>query len=174
MPQRQYRRLASRSPNRTWTGITSTAATAVAAGTKVLAGSFVLSNPGIDETILRTVGVIGIASDQTAASELQLGAFGFLVVTDLAVAAGAASIPGPVTDISDDGWFMFVPFVQELRFLSGSGFAPNAVRLYHFDSKAKRKLPDGSSVAVMVENAHATHGFQLFFSLRMLTMVTGT
>ncbi len=174
MPQRRIRQFRSRSPNRSWAFSGSTAATAVAAGTKVTTGSFTLSNPNIDETVLRTVGVIGIGSDQTAASELQLGAFGLILVNDLAAAAGAASLPGPVTDGGDDGWFVFVPFVQEFRFLSGSGFAPNVMRLYEFDSKAKRKMQEGQQIAVMCENAHSTHAFQLFFAFRMLTQVTGT
>jgi len=174
VPQRRIRQLRSRPPNRSWGASNSTAATAVAAGTKVLLGTFVLSNPNIDETVLRTVGMVGVGSDQTAASELQLGAFGLVVVNDLAIAAGAASVPGPITDGGDDGWFVYVPFVQELRFLSGSGFDPHVINQYSFDSKAKRKIQEGSTIAVMVENAHATHAFQFFFGFRMLTMVTGT
>jgi len=36
-----------------------------------------------------------IIDHQTAAAEAQLGAFGMMVVTDRAIVAGAASIPGP-------------------------------------------------------------------------------
>ncbi len=98
-------------PNRAWAGTVDTE-NAFGGGSKILLGSFSLSNPNIDETILRTVGVLSIRSDQIAAPEEQVGAFGMIKVTDLAIAAGAASIPGPVTDIGDDGWFVHVPFAQ--------------------------------------------------------------
>ncbi len=78
--------------------------------TKILLGVFVLSNVGIGETVRRTIGNIWVVSDQAAADEVQVGAFGCIVVTDLAAAAGAASIPGPFTDANDDGWFVWQGF----------------------------------------------------------------
>ena len=111
--------------------------TTVALSTKVLLGTFALNNPGIGETIRRTRGLISVASDQSGAVEGQLGAIGFVVVSDLAAAAGAASIPGPVTDAADDGWFVWEPIVQ---FSSIVGAAAGRGASYPFDSKAMRKV----------------------------------
>ena len=170
--QRVATRRSTHRPNRSWAGSHSAAFVTVAAATKVLLGAFSLSNPNIDETILRTVGIISVTSDQTAGSEQQVGAFGLIVVSDLAIAAGAASIPSPITDIQDDGWFAYVPFASQLLVASAVGWN-NSVQ-YHFDSKAKRRIEEGTQVAIMVENAHATHAFIVGNVFRMLSQVSGT
>jgi len=167
--QRQFQRSPS---NKNWTGALALNV-AVAGNTKVLLASFSLSNLNIDETILRTVGTFSVFSDQIAASESQVGGIGFLLVTDLAVAAGAASIPGPTTDIAQDGWFVYIPIVQRLNVGTNVGVEPNFAVRYDFNSKAKRKLEQGQKVAVMVENGAST-AFNVSFVFRMLTMVTGT
>ena len=160
-------------PNRSWSGFAFTAFVAVAANTKILLGSFTLSNPGIDETILRTVGQLAVVSDQLAATEAQIGAFGFIPVTGLALAAGAASIPGPITDSNAD-WFFYVPFANQFSLASAASFAVVGSLNIPFDSKAKRKFNEATAIAVMVENSSATHGFNVAFVLRMLGMVSGT
>ncbi len=143
----------------------------IAQGTKVLLGTVVLSNPGINETIRRTRGIISWASDQGAAIEDQIGAFGMIVVNDLALAAGAASIPGPITDGSDDGWFVWVPLSSR-----GSAAASGLIVSVEeqFDSKAMRKVEEGFGVAVMVENASGTAGENFLFNtvLSILTSQT--
>ncbi len=145
----------------------STVALQVAAGTKILSTSLVLSNPGIGETVRRTRGVVSVASDQGAAIEDQLGALGLVVVSDLALAAGAASIPGPGTDASDDGWFVWRPFVQR------SDSSNNRVSfIYEFDSKAMRRVEEGFGIAIMIENTSALHGIQISFALSMLTSLS--
>jgi len=164
---------ARRTANRTWAGNIGAAQIGVGPATKVLLGGFSLAAAGIDETVLRTVGQIAIQSDQNAASEFQIGAFGLIVVTDAAVAVGVTAIPGPVTDASDDGWFVYVPFGQAVNFASATGIRPYS-NPYTFDSKAKRRVQDGQQIAIMVENAHATHAFNIMTTFRLLTMVTGT
>ena len=94
-------------PNRAWSSHFEAATTSVGPSTKVLLGSFGLSNVNIDETALRVVGMLSVASDQTAVSEHIVGALGLIRVSDTALAAGAASIPGPITDAGDDGWFVY-------------------------------------------------------------------
>ena len=161
-----------RPPNRSWAGFASTTITGVSPSTKVLLGVLTLANPGIDETILRNVGTLTIESDQTSAAEQQLGAFGMIVVNDIALAAGAASIPGPVTDRSDDGWFVYVPIVQTLRVATAVGLMMSVQ--YHFDSKAKRKVQEGFGIALMVENVNASHVFNIATVFRTLSQITGT
>jgi len=133
-----------------------------------------LSNSNIDETILRTVGKFAVASDQAAASEIQVGAFGLILVSDAAVAVGITAIPGPITDSSDDGWFVYVPIVQSVEFISAVGVRPDWATCYDFDSKAKRKIEEGRQLAIVVENAHASFGFEITFAFRLLSMVSGT
>ncbi len=164
----------SNTPNRSWTGSFSSDAVTVPASTKILLGSFSLSNPNIDETILRTVGRVYVSSDQSVATERQIGAFGLILVSDLAVTAGAASIPGPISDRDHDGWFVYVPIVQSFLFKDATGIQENAGVGYDFDSKAKRKIEEGTKIAIMVENAMSTHAWQVSNVFRMLTMVRGT
>jgi len=157
-------------PNRDWAGVSSTGFTAVAASTKVLLGSFTLANPGIDETILRSVGTIAVESDQGAAVEDQIGAFGMVKVTDTAFAIGITAIPSPITDIADDGWFLYVPFA-----MSGvQGSVPIGALTKDFDSRAKRVLEDGTTIAIVAENASASHGFSIAMVMRVLGQVRGT
>jgi len=139
----------------------------VGAATKVLLTSVVLSNPGINETVRRTRGVISIRSDQSLADEEQTGAYGLVVVSDLAIAAGAASIPGPITDASDDGWFVWVPFCRSRR----STDSLNADQFF-YDSKAMRRIEEGFSVVVMVENASATDGLRILDAISLLSSLS--
>ena len=173
---RSFRNPRARSsrPNRAWAGVASTGYTTIAPSAKVLIGSFILSNTNIDETILRNVGIVSVTSDQQAASEDILGAFGLIVVTDIALAAGVASVPGPVSDIEDDGWMVYVPIAQSMAFQDATGVNYDFATQYAFDSKAKRRFQEGQVVALVAENASASFGFQLAVVFRQLTMVTGT
>ncbi len=125
--------------------------TAVGAATKVLLASFVLSNPGIGETVRRTHVMLSVVSDQTGVLEQQNGALGMMIVSDLAIAAGAASIPGPVTDASDDGWFLWFG-VSQVSIAALGGVVNTNPQSYVIDSKAMRKVADGFSIAVMYES----------------------
>jgi len=161
-----------RRANKAWAGFATTGGVAVAASTKVLLGTFVLSNANIDETFLRTVGVLGVASDQVVADEDWSGAMGIITVTDIAAAAGAASIPGPITDRSDDGWFVYVPFMGSINVGDSTGIQPNLVSLFNFDSKAKRRFAEGQVAAIMVENSSASSGFNVQLIFRSLAMLS--
>ena len=142
--------------------------TTIAASSKVLLGSFILSNPPLGETVLRVRVRISVITDQTAAREAQLGAFGMIVVTDLAVAAGAASIPGPSTDGADDGWFLHQAIVGQNPLVTFGGVH------YDIDSKAMRKVEDGGAIAIMVENSAGAGvgGFKILTAVRLLAKLT--
>ncbi len=109
-----------------------------------------------------------VASDQTTNFEFQFGALGMVVVSDLAIAAGAASIPGPVTDAQDDGWFVWQAFLRA----SSQSVAKHAQQYFEWDSKAMRRIEEGFGIGVMVENAHATHGLQAAIQISMLTTLS--
>jgi len=116
---------------------------------------------------LRTRARLAVITDQTAATEEQNGAFGMIVVTDLAAAAGAASIPGPFTDGGDDGWFLHQSITQM------NGISGSAPEIYDIDSKAMRKVEDGSVIAIMVENVSTpADGFLFTFAARLLSKLT--
>ncbi len=134
--------------------------------TKVLVATFVLSNSGIGETIRRTLGNCFVVSDQSAASEVQAGSFGMIVANDLAVAAGAASIPGPFTDADDDGWFVWQGWSQQ-SIIPASGGSFQEGKVYQFDSRAMRRAEEGFAIALMVENASSTNVMQFGINLSL-------
>ena len=152
-----------------WARSVATGYVTIAAGTKVLLATVILSNPGINETIRRTRGRFSVHSDQAVGGEPQLGALGWIVVNDLAIAAGAASIPGPVTDASDDGWFVWEAFAS--FGFNGTG-GQLFDRSYQYDSKAMRRVQEGFTIALMVENANATTGFNISCGTSILTSLS--
>ncbi len=85
-----------------------TGVTNLVAGATVLDQTFVADTgePSLPWTIVRLRGSLYVASDQTATNEDAHGALGAIVVRDAAAAAGVGSIPTPVTEQSDEGWFM--------------------------------------------------------------------
>ena len=113
-------RQSSRRPNRGWAGLVSSVYTNIPAASRVLLGSFVPTNAGIDLTVLRTVGGISVVSDNASAGESQIGAFGMIMVTDWALAAGVASVPDPVSDVADD-WFIYQGWAMETQVVSAVG-----------------------------------------------------
>ncbi len=160
----------SRRLGTSWARLVETQLTTVAAGTKVLLAQLTLDNPGITETVIRTRGLIGIVTDAPTASEVQPGAFGMVVVNDLAIAAGAASIPGPVTDQDDEGWFVWQPTLASQESV-GATAVTVPMSVFHFDSKAARRIEHGFAAAVMFENASVTLGMQVITALSTLTKV---
>jgi len=140
----------------------------VAPSAKVLLGSFILSNPPLAETILRTRIRLAVSSDQVSSKEFMIGAFGMIVVTDTALAVGLSAIPGPADDGGDDGWFVHQPIVQDT--LSNS----QGEHVYDIDSKAMRKIEDGFVIAIMVENSAlaGVGGFTISTSVRLLAKLT--
>ena len=157
-------------PGTGWAGLQSTVYTVVGGATKVLLATFVPA-PGEEAgvTVRRVRGLLSIVSDQAAAVESQFGVMGFGVFNDTAIAAGVASLPDPVTDVQDDIWFVYVPFLQETDQSAqvGSYAAP-----YPFDSKAMRKVPQGYSVGVVLANAHATQSLKFAVNIRLLSSET--
>ena len=170
--QNQSRRGSGGRPNRGWSGQVSTAVVNIPANSAVLLGGFALTNPGIDVTVLRTVGSIYINTDQTAANEQQIGAFGFILVTDTAFAVGITAIPDPIGDVGDDGWFVYVPIQQDFTFATAVGQIVGMK--YDFDSKAKRVIHNGTTIAVVIANSDAGDGFNVTVGFRILSQVRGT
>ena len=170
-PRRSVSARTGSRPNRGWAYSLNASFTTVPAASKVLLGSFVIGGL-IDVTVLRAIGGVAVASDQAAAVEEQIGAVGMIIVTDIAVAAGIASIPGPFTDGADDGWFTHQSFAQTSV---GSTGGPIQTVWYPMDTKGKRVWDSkGKTVAIVAENAHASHGLILYYAIRLLSQVRGT
>ena len=146
--------------------------TNVAAGTKVLLGTVILSNPGIGEVVRRTRGLLSVTSDQASAMESQIGAIGMIVVNDLALAAGAASIPGPVTDLDDDGWFVWQPFAQICGATVAGITTSSLPGRYDFDSKAMRRIEQGFGIAIMAESIAGVSPAEVSVNFSLLTSRT--
>ena len=81
-----------------------------------------------------------------------IGAWGMGIVSAQAFVAGAASIPGPYTDVEWDGWFAhgFWGFRQ-----TAAGTVGNLVvnsQFMEIDNKAMRKINDTDVMVVMAES----------------------
>ncbi len=153
-----------------WSRVVETAMVIVPPASKVLMHNLVLSNPGINETVRRTRGLLLVNSDQISVQEEQFGALGAMVVSDTAIAVGIASLPDPVTDKDDDGWMLWVPFLQVTG--SGGGAVQTAnpgLNRYDFDSKAMRKVQEGYGVVYVVANASASFSIEVGLTLSVLT-----
>jgi len=171
----QFRNRTTRTsrPNRSWADFSTTARVSVAANSKVLLGGFTPNLATIDETVLRTVGVISVETDTIANAESQIGAWGMILVSDVAFGIGITAVPGPITDASDDGWFAYQAIAQSTGVATSVGARLNSVQ-YMLDSRAKRIVEEGQTVAVVVQNAHATHAFNITVVLRLLAQIRGT
>jgi len=148
-----------------------TAPTALAASTIALDSSFTAAQFltfGVPGTVVRTRGELWVRSDQDAANEIPFGAIGFHVANENARAAGAGSLLRPVTDGSDDLWFVHQYFLGGSFGASTGALFANQWHRYQFDSKAMRKIVDGDAVVVMIQNSSAANAMDYVVQFRML------
>ena len=105
-------------------------------------------------TIIRTRLIVHVESDQSAASEVTRGGFGITVVSDQAVAAGAASVPAPIAN-TDAPFFVYEAFINSFELGDATGFVQPSGTLLTVDSKAMRKVGINEDVAVVGQTAGA-------------------
>ncbi len=149
-----------------WVRFQDGSSTSVPAASKaLLISSLALES---EATIRRTILHLHISSDQSAASELQLGAVGAHIATDRAIAAGAASLLGPVTDRDDDSWFLWGPINQQLFVATAVGVEPMFGHVFVYDSKAQRRLQTGQGMVLMIENASSSDAFNVTLGISIL------
>ncbi len=150
--------------------VATTSVVNVPAASKVLLVSFPSATLATlaPSTLIRTRGIFSISSDQQAAGEQQLGAVGFGFVNEVARALGVTGLPGPFTDDLWGGWFYHQYIAQRFGFASGVGFEADFAPRTVIDSKAMRKFESDEGLVFMVENGHATHGFDIQLHARML------
>ena len=113
-------------------------------------------------TVVRTIGELFIVSDQEAAQETPFMAFGLAVVSDSAAAAGAGSVPTPITEEASDLWFAYQ--------FAAAASDTKTTNLYHFrfESKAMRKVNNDQDIVALAENGSNTHGCLYLCKFRML------
>ena len=145
-----------------WGGVVATAQVFVPASTKVLLQTIVPEFVS-GETIRRLRGSVFVQG-----GVFYTGAIGAFVANDLAIAAGAASLLDPVTDVNDDAWFWYQSFQGD-----GSGPSPGSAgnlggQMLIIDSKAMRRVETGFQVAIMVANGSAVTTFFVSVSVRAL------
>ena len=107
-------------------------------------------------TLIRSRGVFVVMSDQNDLNETQIGAVGFAVVDERARSAGIASLPRPVSEMTDDEFFWIHGFGEEFTHNSSVGFDPHLGTTIEVDSRAMRKITDDDALVVTVENVGAT------------------
>jgi len=106
-------------------------------------------------TVVRERVELYVVSDQEAASELQLAAYGTCVVTEQAAAIGVTAVPTPTTDLDSDAWFVH----QVLLSAHGAGTVDSQRGTrYQVDSKAMRKVEDGFNLIDVLEVVSAQPG----------------
>ena len=172
MPARRAFRGRSWRPATTWAGFVPSAQVNVPASSKVLIGT-VANLEDEEVTIRRIRGLLTVASDQIAASELQLGALGALVATNTSIAAGVASLPDPFTDVEEDIWMLYTHIAGSVQVASAVGVEPQFLTHYVLDAKSMRKLPSGRALAFVIANSHATFGYAATLGVRVLGSLTG-
>ena len=118
-------------------------------------------------TVVRTRGLIHLTSDQVVASEFQDVALGAIVLQEPAIAAGAGSVPTPVTEDASD-WFVYERMMNDFLFFDATGVSVNDGRQRLVDSKAMRKVDLGMDIGVIVEASALSDGAIVTTYLRML------
>jgi len=152
-----------------WIFIAPTNTVLAAASTAVLFSGFNAAALALRPfTIVRTRGILGSTSDQTAATEFYHWAFGIAVVSDQALAIGVTAVPTPMTDRASDLWFVYEEQMGELLFKDATGIQQNAIAQQSFDSKAMRKVEEGQDIAISVETAATSNGALVKKAGRML------
>lgn len=120
-------------------------------------------------TITRTVGLLSVRSDQATAIEFPFGAFGMMVVTESALAIGVTAIPDPTVQPDNDGWHVYQPWAAGGEASTNAGFP---VAEYTFDSRAQRKVEEGSTLVAMIANANTDDGCSYVLSYRVLVKLS--
>ena len=82
------------------------------------------------------------------------------VVSDQAVAAGIASIPGPFSEAFWDGWFVWRSFTWDYDFKDATGAQVTTIgsAVFEVDSKAMRKVSENETIVIVAESQSGAFG----------------
>ena len=153
-----------------WLSATFAQATLGAASTAALVTSLNASALALRPfTIVRTRGYMSVRSDGFAVStaEIYEAAYGEIVVTDQASAAGVASVPTPAAEDALD-WHVYERSGGRTQ-ISAAGLDQFNVNVRQdIDSKAMRKVDVGEDLITVVETSSASLGAIVSFYTRVL------
>jgi len=156
-------------------GPDSTGQTISASGKQFLTTSVALSGQQ-EATIVRIRGFLELLLITSGGAEGGFqGAFGIALTTTEAVAAGVASVPGPVTDAEWDGWIVHRFFsIHTVTATIADGVNAAGVRAaYEIDSKAMRKMNDGQALFAVMESTEVpSSSLRMHFDSRVLLMLS--
>ena len=131
-----------------WTGSADQGGVAVGAGAKVI----VESNATLTTTtIIRVRGLLGIRQTSLTAGGENIGGYGIAIVSDQAFAAGAASLPGPWTDL-DYPWVVHQMWAFSWAVADATGREISSPLATVIDNKAMRKVKSGETVVTLAES----------------------
>jgi len=120
-------------------------------------------------TLVRTRGVVRVAQQtNSGVSTVIVGAWGLIVVSADAFAAGVGSVPGPVSDEASS-WLAWGGLVFTQFGATASIPDPGVFHTETFDSRAMRKQKSGDVMAFVVEliaDAASTTVFDIGYSYR--------
>ncbi len=163
-----HRRHRSNSVRRqtTWVGPADQAYVSVADGTKVLLASFDPATSGLPKpTLIRARGGLSVVPGNFTADLAIIWAFGIAIVSDQALAAGIASIPGPFTNADWDGWQTWMSGSSRFEFITGAGVELQSETV-QIDSKGMRKITDNETLVLVAESQSGA--FDISMPLRTL------
>ena len=174
MPFRRSFSRAQRGPRRQtqWLASPDNAAhTVLAGGAAQLFGTLSAAEIALQPfTIIRTVGMVSMKSDQITATEDPLLAIGMAVISIPASAIGVTAVPTPIVDEASDLWFLYETLAASFTFGDGTGFNSPSSYTKYFDSRAQRKVQEGDDVGMMAECASGV-GCSFYWKMRMLVML---
>ncbi len=98
------------------------------------------------------------------------GAYGLCVVSDEALAAGAAAIPRPFDDDDWPGWLVHGYYAGHLEFQSGTSELVVPIQ-YEIDSKGMRKVRPNESI-VWVGESNSSAATQMLLGARVLMLLS--
>jgi len=121
-------------------------------------------------TIIRIRGVLTLNLDSAdAAGSGFEGAFGIAIADNVAIAAGAGSLPSPQTESEDEVWMYHDWFHLTATDATLLGSQNPASLMSKVDSKAMRKLPVGKSMYAILEVVESgTSVLRWYFDSRIL------
>ncbi len=152
-----------------WLGGAATRTTLAAAGTSVLLTQLNAAALALRPfTVVRSRGLLFGRSDQFVATEPYGFAYGNIIVTEQAVAAGVVSVPTPVTEDPSD-WHVYERIVGTLILGSGVGFQDmSGGENLIIDSKAMRKVDLGEDLIAVIESDALSNGVIVSAYIRVL------
>ena len=116
-------------------------------------------------TITRTVGIAALAFDEDFILDQDIfAAWGGVVIQERARVAGVGSMPDPIANIGDDGWFWHQPV---LEFIESVG-TDRSNKSYTIDSRAQRKVVDGDAIAFMLRLDASSDAVEQAMMVRIL------